>query len=608
MNILKVAKDSVAKIKLGFIRFPVPLLLSVSAAYVLMTLNHLPQDALEFVGVNWQRALLGIIMAIPTTLSIHIVLERLQKPPTYKPLGAVVYVPCFVIAGFAFAAYTWFFIPDIDDVTVIRAIMLTVVSVIIFICISHWWRRGGLASHATRLLVRLLVTILYSGILMLSLFAILYTLNSLLNLAITDKHYTDTAILVWSLFAPFYLFAGIPKARELSKPSDSPEILRFLMHRILIPLLAVYTAILYVYSAKILIEQVWPKGIVSSLILAYLCIGILVWFLSSPTKDANKFAYYYHVAYPFATLPLFAVLSYAIGIRISEYGITEERWFVIILASWCALAISMLAVRTVLGEAKADKLGLRVILLPVSLALITASSVVGPMSAFEVSIRSQRGELIELLENYDMLQNGVIKPAEGEVSLEDRQRLSNILYWFDGNHGLDKIQLLPDGSTMAEAETLLGFPIEGLSPTNLIRYVRFQLDANGASVAISGYDYLFAVPNFIGQFEDAGSGLTLRTTGREGRIELIELLSAGEVVYSKDLNTIIKGLIEKHSSNLEDSAFMLDQTEMTFDDADNAMRFRLILRSIEGSTKDMDNMLPSSVYAEAQLLVDKLDN
>ena len=603
MNLFERCKQLTKSLIHGIRRFPASILISLAVAFILIRMNHFPSDTATAITEAWQRALTACLMGFPVSLSVHLLLERTARPPLYKPVPLPVTIVSFAAATAILFSYAWFLLPNFKMVPMVRTILLTGALVLLFICTPYWWRRAGLALHTTRLLVRMLVTGLYSGILMLALFAILFTLDKLLAVPVTDHSYIDTAILVWAVFAPFHFLAGIPGVREVPKPVDSPKTLRFLLHWILIPLLWVYTAILYVYSAKILIEREWPHGIVSSLILAYACIGLLVWFLSSPTVEDGKLAVFHHRWYAWSALPLFFILFAAIGIRVGEYGLTEPRWFVLILSGWCAAAMLFIAIRSLFRKRDAEKAGLRIILLPVSLALVAVCSVAGPFSAFSLSIRSQNRELESIFARNGMLSAGkAVKPA-GTVSEADQARIASILDWFGRDHDLADAKVLPEGFVLADMKDKLGLSLANTGNATLYKYVRFSVENMAEPLDIKGYDFMYPFGPGARESSDPASGFTFRM---DADTQDLVLSRNGNEVYRADLKERLRLLVEAHGSGDSQGkdSFTLAQKDLSFDTVAGDLRIRLMIRQIDGNSQPGAETGFKPGYAEGWLLVD----
>jgi len=70
--------------------------------------------------------------------------------------------------------------------------------------------------------------------------------------------------------------------------SSYPRLLKALLIYIVLPIIIVYTAILYAYFARIIITWQWPAGIVAQLVLWYAVMSAIVLFMISPISDDNR--------------------------------------------------------------------------------------------------------------------------------------------------------------------------------------------------------------------------------------------------------------------------------------------------------------------------------
>jgi hypothetical protein len=560
-------------------RFPVALAVSVSLAALLVRFNHLPSDTAQPVIDAWLRAIIAVMMGLPVSLSIHLLLERMPGSSTGRCSRLLLASGLFLLAAVLLAGYALIGLPDFRKVPVIRTALIAVALFLLFLCVPYWWRRTGIALHITRLVIRLLVTILFSGILMLALFAILFTLDKLLGVRIHDQHYTDAASLVWSIFAVAYFTAGIPGIGEQPRPADSPRALRFLLHWLLIPLLWVYTIILYAYSLKIMLDGSWPHGLVASLILAYACIGLLVWFLSNPVAADSRLAAFNQRWFPWLALPLFMMLFAAIAVRAKAYGFTETRWLVLILGSWCMAATVFTGIRGCIRRRDPEAACFRMILLPVSLAFVAVATVVGPFSVFSLAVRSQSGELRVLLERNGLLSGQEIRTAPETVLVVDRSRISNILYWFDNGYHLSDIPFLPDGFSLGNAPQLLGFELDAASYDMDGHFIEYHATDRFEPIAVSGWDLIYLVPDVNAMVKDQVSGLSIQTIAEQW---LVIISHQGREVYRESLRGRFATLMAGHNPAIWSAGLTLPADELTFDSQVSDMHFRLVIRRIAG--------------------------
>jgi hypothetical protein len=562
MKFINRIKKIVLSLTRGFWRFTIPLLLAYVLAGVLLVLNsnnirdsHTTDTLI--------RISMTCGMGIPLFLFIKLAFER-------KSISVVVKAIVLLLSGLALAGYEIYLLPEFEMVPMTRYALLTGALVLCFITVPFFFRRQGFALYATKLMIKLLITALYSGILMLSLFAILFTLDKLLGVNITDKSYSYTAILVWAAFAPTFFIAAIPPIDEEPDLSDSPMTLRFLLIYILVPLITVYALILYAYSARILINMAWPKGLVSSLVLGFATVGILLLFLVTPVKSGNRIAEIFTDWYPRAALPLFITLFAALGVRLNEYGFTEPRYFSFILALWC------FGVMVYFTFVKRKYLAV----IPVSLALVAILSVFGPISAYSVSKYSQEKRFDAILVRNGMLKEDHAVPAAKKITEADKTELVSIMQYFERNHKLAMLDSLPPDFTPDKAAAVLGFDYSAISsgPSGM-NYVAYYIDENELSLPISGYDYMLPLRNDSKGVVQPGN-LAVRCKLED---MVLDIYVDRQKSFSKDLGEVLKALDKRHPSG---SRQALPVKELTFDSTSGSLDVRVILTNIEGTLED----------------------
>ena len=202
---------------------------------------------------------------------------------------------------------------------------------------------------------------------------------------------------------------------------------------ILVPLLLVYTAILYAYAVKIAVDGVLPKGYLGSLILAYGGLGSLTIFLAYPTRDGGGplVTLFWRHWFWLTAVPV-VLLFLAAFARIGQYGVTDERYLVVLAGIWLASLAVLFTVRR-------DDRDIR--LLPLSLCLLLGLASVGPWGTAATSVRSQTAELAALLEKHGRLKGGRI----AEVTFDDRlpasdaKRVNSIVAYLWRGNRLDAI-------------------------------------------------------------------------------------------------------------------------------------------------------------------------
>ena len=113
------------------------------------------------------------------------------------------------------------------------------------------------------------------------------------------------------------------------------------MNGILSPALIVYTAILYAYIIRILVRWELPDGGVAYMVTAFIGVALLCC-MCQPLLEKRIFDWFYKALPALAVLPL-ALLWIGAVRRIGQYGLTEARFYLILLAALMTLFTAMLA-------------------------------------------------------------------------------------------------------------------------------------------------------------------------------------------------------------------------------------------------------------------------
>ena len=185
--------------------------------------------------------------------------------------------------------------------------------------------------------LRFLIGGIYSAALFLGLAAAVGSMNFLFNFNFDWDTFAILWVWIVGIFQTVFFLSGVPaNLNGLEKDTTYPHGLKIFTQFVLIPLATVYAIILLAYEAKILLEWELPKGLVSNLILGYAVFGLLSLLLIYPVRnqDENKWLKTFSRSFYYVLIPLILLLLWAVLARVIDYGITEERYFLIILAAW----------------------------------------------------------------------------------------------------------------------------------------------------------------------------------------------------------------------------------------------------------------------------------
>lgn len=215
--------------------------------------------------------------------------------------------------------------------------------------------------------------------------AILLSLTYLFGLDVSSELYGHVWATAGFLLAPLFGLGRLPKWFH-DEPAGSEEEymaigIRALGDFVAAPLLLVYALILHAYAGKIILTMEVPKGQIGWLVLGYgfclfgaLLISYPYWRLARAPMRLLL-----HI-WPFVMPVPLAMLFYAVWLRIGQYGVTPER-YLLVLYGLVTLAIVVVQLsRPLRGDIRV------MVALPV-LALCFASF--GPQGVNGWSIRSQ---------------------------------------------------------------------------------------------------------------------------------------------------------------------------------------------------------------------------
>ena len=170
--------------------------------------------------------------------------------------------------------------------------------------------------------------------------AILFTITTLFNVEFSNSFYnhfyTSLGIFTQPLF--FLVF----QQRQSKSEMTLNRIFEILVNFVLAPALMIFTVLLYAYVVQIIFEGVLPKGMLANITLPYLLGGLGVYALRSICAKARWETFFKF--YPYLAIVPIVLLWLAIDRRISAYAWTEQRIYLVALATAITIAYAILIV------------------------------------------------------------------------------------------------------------------------------------------------------------------------------------------------------------------------------------------------------------------------
>ncbi len=592
------------KSKESLLRFPATLLsalVSVCIAIYLIEYNDDIKNYFPYINI-----LITSALGIPLFFGLSI-FNSSQNFNTQKNIFS--HVLCAILL-----VIIYFSLPDSDTThnTSVPYIRYGLFNLIIHLLVSFspflkGNKLNGFWNFNKILFIRFFTSLLYSGFLYVGLILALTALKLLFDIDIHEELYFEFFIVIIGLFNTWFFISGIPSSLEnLESINEYPNGLKIFAQYVLLPLLVLYLIILYSYGVKIIITWDWPKGIVSYLISCVSVLGILTVLLFHPyghLKNNSWIKKFTRVFY-FLLLPLVAILFIAIGFRIGDYGITINRYVILLLGIW----LSVVALYFSFNNKNIK-------LIPMSLALFLGLMSFGPWSMFSVSERSQINRLVTILENNDILQNGKIRNEviwqtdslpklfySESINTNDKilndslhNEVMSIIDYLDSHHGfsgisdffnqnIDSLIVISLDSNKHRDESSVYMRTMGLSNwyknTNY-NYFTFSV-ADNKVIQISPYDYL--VDFDLGSWDRNSDKDVFKIDSSDYILELNRVEMNSLLFIEKndslriDINEVLLDLINRYGI---ESEYELNQSEMVIEKKTKSIELKILFNSIE---------------------------
>ncbi|MFD1706137.1 DUF4153 domain-containing protein [Siminovitchia sediminis] len=365
-----------------------------------------------------------------------------------------------------------------------------------------------------------LTTILFSAVIGMGLNAILMAVDELL-FSLHYKIYSHVLNLIGTLFAPILFLSFIPpypgkkdeaktedelanQTEEVEKAVHCPKILEVLISYIIIPLTALYTVILLVYVLLNIRGDFWSNNLMEPMLVSYAITVIVVYLLASSIQ--NKFSAFFRRVFPKVLLPIVLFQTIASVLKIGEMGLTHGRYYVIMFGVFALIAA------VIFSFFSPGKNGW----IAAVLLVFSAVSVIPPVDAFTTSRNNQTNLLKSTLEENNMFENGEVIP-NGDISTEDKQRITKTVSYLDRMDYTKRIDWLPDNIFYNnQFKDTFGFEEVYVEPDGEKGSQYAHLDWEQSPVVnVEDYDRMLHLTIFDHEEKDSGKEIQFEVQGAE---------------------------------------------------------------------------------------------
>lgn len=408
-------------------RFPFAMLMAFVGTLTAYFLIHIESLENEY---SLYRLLMTAVLGFLLFLVIQLKLER------EKFKGKTVYLVKLIGALFLLLYY-WQLPNDFDYASqafIIRFFLLglTLLFSLTFIpFVRHFDEVNGFWQYCKTLFIRLFLTFVFTGSLYLGLVLALVGIKELLGVDFDEKLFLEMWVMIVGLVSTSFFLSGIPeKTSVLEKKKDYHKGIQVFAEYILTPLILVYALILYIYTGKILLHWDWPEGMVSWLIIVFSVATILANFMLHPLAEKASYVKKFRKISYALIIPMTVVMFMALKIRVDEYGVTEPRYYGMVVCFW----FLVMSLYFILSKKK------NLLIIPLSLSIITLVSSAGPLSSMNISKYSQMTRLKAVLTQYNILVDGRVIKTDQELPNEDVRIIDGALSYLYRVHGIEVFQ------------------------------------------------------------------------------------------------------------------------------------------------------------------------
>ena len=594
-------KSFLPDMKKAIERFPLTVFCSAVVFILSVYLVENPELKNENLLNELHKMVTLLGMSIPLTLALELAREKYLSG---KNRWVIRFVNALITLIFIIF-YRFYYLSGKNSSSTLDSLeQLMATGIIFFLCfllVPVIGKKDEEEKYFQSVIVDKTVTILFSVVLFLGLIAVFATIDGLSLIKLDSNIYIETWLFVVFVFSVIFFLSKLKKVDESLENYEIHKIFKFLIYFIVIPLITTYTGILYVYFGKMLITRSWPQGLVSHLILWYTIFSLFIMIMVTPMAKKDSVARIFKKYFPFASLPLLVLSIVSISKRISQYGVTPSRYFVVLLAMWLIFCM----------VSSIFKARLSVIL--ISLITVVYISVFTPVNNRRITLMSQNKRFEKILVKHGLLKDGklVKKP---ELAKEKKYEVTDVLNYILGiNDRRNDIEnLKPFGKTdgkpykdREEFEKSLGidtawYQYSDFGSIGDSYFVTFGINENvlvnmyNGIEEVKGYDY--AITNLESYFTDNNNvkeffgkypvklsqeGIAVYDRKIEDNKELIKV-NMPEIVDKIIKNPEIQQRVNKRKDEIKDSVVPENILEFTGENEKVKYKVKVIEISVTG--------------------------
>lgn len=568
-------------------RFPLPMLIAATAAAILMYLVDIGNSN-KLLAEDLAKICLTLSLALPAFTGLAALQERYGFKLSL--IGGLYILFAVLLIGFYYTVGTD---ENYKDIVYYLMISLAGHMFVAFAPFLLHHEVNGFWQYNKSLFLNFLTAGLYSAVLFGGLSLAILAIDQLFEVYISENTYLRLFIFISTVFNTWFFLSVFPKdVADLQHVEDYPKPLRVFTQFVLLPLITTYLLILYVYSARIILTMHWPQGWVSYLVVGFSTAGILALLLIWPLRDDDRYTWIkvYAKWFFMALFPLVILLFFSIYMRVSQYGITINRYYIILLALW----LTGMALYFLVSKKKNIKV------IPMSLFVLALISAFGPLSSINISVKSQMKRLVDVAEKNEFWSEGKLVP------LADGKKLSDV----DAEVVWSTVDYIIDAEGVESLKEITSLDVDGLMQkhgrystadavlTELkIEYSRygnyasermefhFYSNSYNAPLKVEGYTYQFDVNFYV-----SGNSEEKEIVLDSGNVLLLDLDYGRLRVTSKETSAVLFNvnldpLVKKIYLQYHKDGGVVPQEDMMLEVSSVDHKMKLVFNNLNGQMK-----------------------
>ena len=342
-------------------------------------------------------------------------------------------------------------------------------------------------NFAVNSVTQLFIAYVFALVMLAGLSLAVVSLDQLFGIAIDDKVYGNLAVLCMVVFGPVYFLSNVPdKDAKYNQDISYDRVLKILGLYILVPILTIYTLILYFYLFQIIVKWELPNGWVTTLVSVLSIGGFLTMYILYPLRfsENNRIVNFTSRYFPLLIFPLLILMTVGILRRVDDYGLTINRSYAVLLNLW------LIGISIYLFLSKSRHL--KWIVITFSLSAFVFS--IGPWSLLNVTKNSIQNDIVMLIAEQNLVQNGKVQIDSTHTAQFDAKTsllISDKMRYLRNNFGRSSVMAIFNDPEDEKALSALISTIGQIETIEDINYFSVNIRKESKLVDIANYSKFF---------------------------------------------------------------------------------------------------------------------